>query len=148
MSGADFPPSKTRKLGRANVSVTELGLGTAPLGELFVKVEDDEAAAVIDAAWGAGAYAISTPLHGTDAGSPSIRSGARCTASRAPTSSYRPRSAGVLRRPLGPQRHQGSMARRPRIQTVFFDYSYDGVMRSFEDSLQRLWVVSTGSTFF
>ena len=31
------------------------------------------------------------------------------------------------------------MARRPRIQTVF-DYSYDGVMRSFEDSLQRLGV--------
>ena len=34
-----------RKLGRTNVSVTEIGLGTAPLGDLFVKVEDDEAAA-------------------------------------------------------------------------------------------------------
>ena len=54
MSGAGLPPLKRRKLGRTNVSVTELGLGTAPLGELFVKVDDDEAAAVIDAARGVG----------------------------------------------------------------------------------------------
>jgi len=46
MSGANLPPLKTRKLGRTNVRVTELGLGTAPLGELFDKVEDDEAAAI------------------------------------------------------------------------------------------------------
>ena len=48
MSGANLPPLKTRKLGRTNVSVTELGLGTAPLGELFERVNDDEAAAIIE----------------------------------------------------------------------------------------------------
>jgi aryl-alcohol dehydrogenase-like predicted oxidoreductase len=40
MTGVNLPPLKTRKLGRTNVSVTELGLGTAPLGELFDKVAD------------------------------------------------------------------------------------------------------------
>ena len=45
MSGANLPPLKTRKLGRTNVSMmTELGLGAAPLGELFETVEDEEAA--------------------------------------------------------------------------------------------------------
>ena len=92
MSGANLPPLKTRKLGRTNVMVTELGLGTAPLGELFERVSDDEAARLIEAAWGA-ASATSTPRRGTDAGSPNTRSGARSTASRAPTSPYRPRSA-------------------------------------------------------
>ena len=43
MSGAVLPPLKTRKLGRTNVSVTELGLGTAPLGELFDRIDDNEA---------------------------------------------------------------------------------------------------------
>ncbi len=45
MSGAASRTVKTRKLGRTNVHVTELGLGTAPLGELLEKIEDDEAAA-------------------------------------------------------------------------------------------------------
>jgi D-threo-aldose 1-dehydrogenase len=44
MSGANLPPLKTRKLGRTNASVTELGLGAAPLAELFETVEDEEAA--------------------------------------------------------------------------------------------------------
>ena len=40
-----------RKLGRAAVEVSELGLGAAGLGEPFVRVDDDEAARLIAAAW-------------------------------------------------------------------------------------------------
>src|ERR1700733_13368078 len=61
MSGANLPSLKTRKLGRTNVRVTELGLGTAPLGELFDKVDDDEAAAIIGAAWDGGVRYFDTP---------------------------------------------------------------------------------------
>jgi D-threo-aldose 1-dehydrogenase len=50
MSAANPPPLKPRKLGRTNVRVSELGLGTAPLGGLFEKVDDDEAARLIEAA--------------------------------------------------------------------------------------------------
>ena len=65
MSSAKLPPLKTRKLGRANVSVTELGLGTAPLGDLFDKVEDEEAAAAIGAAWDGGLrYFDTSPWYG------------------------------------------------------------------------------------
>ena len=54
MTGASFPALKTRKLGGTNVSVTELGLGTAPLGDLFDRLEDDDAAAVVQRAWAGG----------------------------------------------------------------------------------------------
>src|ERR1700722_10881490 len=65
MSGANLPSLKMRKLGRTNVRVTELGLGTAPLGELFDKVEDDEAAAIIGAAWDGGVrYFDTSPWYG------------------------------------------------------------------------------------
>src|SRR6202034_3857417 len=65
MSGVNLPPLKTRKLGRTNVSVTELGLGTAPLGELFDKVDDDEAAGIIGAGWDGGVrYFDTSPWYG------------------------------------------------------------------------------------
>ena len=111
MSGANLPPLKTRKLGRTNVRVTELGLGTAPLGELFDKVEDDEAAAIIGAAWDGGVrYFDTSPWYGR--GSPSIRSAVRSTASRAINISSRPRSAassGARSAPT-PSRINGSAA--------------------------------------
>jgi D-threo-aldose 1-dehydrogenase len=92
MSGASLPPLKTRKLGPTNVSVTELGLGTAPLGDLFQMVEDDEAAAIIGAAWD-GASAISTLRPGMAAGRPSTVSAGRFIVNPAANSSSRPRSA-------------------------------------------------------
>jgi D-threo-aldose 1-dehydrogenase len=65
MSGTTLPHLNTRKLGRTNVRVTELGLGTAPLGELFDKIEDDEAAAIIGAAWDGGVrYFDTSPWYG------------------------------------------------------------------------------------
>ena len=45
----------------------------------------------------------------------------------------------VLRRPLGPNAIKDQWLGGLEFQTVF-DYGYDGVMRSFEDSLQRLGV--------
>ena len=39
----------TARLGRTDVEVTTLGLGTAPLGGLFEPVSDADAAAVIEA---------------------------------------------------------------------------------------------------
>ncbi len=65
MSGAKLPPLKTRKLGRTDLSLTELGLGTAPLGDLFQMVEDDEAAAIIGASWDGGVrYVDTSPWYG------------------------------------------------------------------------------------
>jgi D-threo-aldose 1-dehydrogenase len=138
MSGAKLPPLKTRKLGRANVSVTELGLGTAPLGELFDRVNDDEAARLIEAAWDGGVrYFDTSPWYG--------RGLAEHTLGRALYRKPRPDFAistkigRVLRRPLGPNATKDQWLGGLEFQTVF-DYGCDGVMRSFEDSLQRLGI--------
>jgi len=138
MSGADPRPLKTRKLGRTNVMVTELGLGTAPLGELFDRVDDDEGGAIISTAWGGGVrYFDTSPWYG--------RGLAEHTLGRAlyrkPRDQYviSTKIGRVLRRPLGPNAIKDQWLGGLEFQTVF-NYSYDGVMRSFEDSLQRLGI--------
>ena len=140
MSGASLPALKTRKLGRTNVSVTELGLGTAPLGDLFEMVEDDEAAAIIRASWDGGVrYVDTSPWYGR--GLAEHRVGRALY--RKPRAEFviSTKIGRVLRRPLkpGPIKDQwvGGLQFKP-----VFDYSYDGVMRSFEDSLQRLGINS------
>ena len=135
-----LPPIATRKLGRAKVSVSELGLGTAPLGDLFDRLDDDEAAAIVRAAWDGGArYFDTSPWYGR--GQSEHRLGRALY--RKPRGDFvlSTKVGRVLRRPLkeGPIKDQwvGGL----EFETVF-DYGYDGVMRSFEDSLQRLGISS------
>jgi hypothetical protein len=138
MSVADLPSLKTRNLGRTNVRVTELGLGTAPPGELFDKVEDDEAAAIIGAAWdGGGHYFDTSPWYGRGLAEHSLGRALH----RKPRDHYviSTKIGRVLRRPLGPNAIKDQWLGALEFQTVF-DYGYDGVMRSFEDSLQRLGI--------
>jgi D-threo-aldose 1-dehydrogenase len=140
MSGAVLPPLKTRRLGRTTVSVTELGLGTAPLGDLFDRVEDDEAAAVVGAAWDGGVrYFDTSPWYGR--GQAEHRLGRALY--RRPRDEYviSSKIGRVLRRPLKPGPIKDQWLGGLQFQPVF-DYGYDGVMRSFEDSLQRLGINS------
>ncbi|MBV8107069.1 MAG: aldo/keto reductase [Hyphomicrobiales bacterium] len=134
------PAFKTRKLGRTDVRVSELGLGTAPLGELFERVDDAEAAALIARAWAGGVrYFDTSPWYG--------RGLAEHTLGRAlfrrPRADYvvSTKIGRVLRRPLGPGAIRDPWLGGLEFRTVF-DYGYDGVMRSFEDSLQRLGINS------
>jgi D-threo-aldose 1-dehydrogenase len=138
MSGAKLPLLKRRKLGRANVSVTELGLGTAPLGELFDRVDDQEAAALIAAAWDGGVrYFDTSPWYGRGLAEHSLGRALY----RKPRDEYviSTKIGRVLRRPLGPDAIKDQWLGGLEFQTVF-DYGYDGVMRSYEDSLQRLGI--------
>src|SRR5271165_1717593 len=138
MSGASLPPLKTRKLGRTNVNLTELGLGTAPLGDLFDRVEDDDAAAVIQCAWEGGArYFDTSPWYGR--GQAEHRLGRALY--RKPRSEFiiSSKIGRVFRRPLKPGPVKDQWLGGLQFEPVF-DYGYDGVMRSFEDSLQRLGI--------
>ncbi len=58
-------PFPKRKLGRTRVEVSELGLGTAPLGDLWDVVDEDEARALLNAAWDGGVrYFDTSPWYG------------------------------------------------------------------------------------
>ncbi|MGJ4930794.1 aldo/keto reductase [Bradyrhizobium sp. HKCCYLS2038] len=123
------------RLGRTSLDVTRLGLGTAPLGGLFEPVSDHDAEATIAAAWANGVRFFDTaPFYGF--GIAEQRLGAFLR--------QQPRDSYVLSTKVGRLlRPETNPAEDPQFKGVppvraYFDYSYDGVMRSVDDSLNRL----------
>lgn len=134
-------PTETVQLGKTPLQVTRLGLGTAPLGGLFAAVPDPQAHAVVESAWARGLrYFDTAPLYGF--GLAEQRLG-HVLAGRPRHEFVLSTKVGRLLRADAPpdpgQFHQGDPFYRgtPPVNPVF-DYSYDGVMRSVEESLQRL----------
>jgi D-threo-aldose 1-dehydrogenase len=127
----------TAEIGRTGLEVTRLGLGTAPLGDLFILVGDDEAQAVLQAAFDDGVTLVDTaPQYGL--GLSEHRVG-RFVRQVDRDSVVVATKVGRLLTPVprGREREDTFWAGGLRFDTRF-DYGYDGVMRSFEDSLQRL----------
>ena len=126
-----------RKLGQTGLELTELGFGTAPVGNVFRPLSDDVARATLAAAQAAGfGFYDTAPYYGF--GLSERRVG---DALRARTNVVLSTKVGRLLIPVpGPVdetiiRHgfASSMPFEP-----VYDYSYGAVMRSYEDSLQRL----------
>lgn len=137
----DTTPLATRQLGRTGVTVTALGLGTAPLGDLFDIVQEDEASALLQAAWDGGVrYFDTSPWYGK--GQAEHRVGRAFY--RQPRNQFviSSKVGRTLHRPLKPGPYDRGEWLGGLDFDAVFDYSYDGVMRSFEDSLQRLGINS------
>ena len=121
----------------AGLKVTELGFGTAPLGNLFRPLPDSLARETLTAAEKAGfGYYDTAPFYGF--GLSERRLG---DALRARSGIVLSTKVGRLLNPVpGPvdenQLRHGYATPMP-FEPVF-DYSYDAVMRSYEESLQRL----------
>jgi D-threo-aldose 1-dehydrogenase len=124
-----------RRVGRTALEVTELGLGTATLGGSRIPVTRGEAEAIVSAAWAAGVrYFDTAPFYGFGQAERAVGDGLRSGERAAWVLSTK---VGRLLRPLAaPAAGDGSRHQLPF--TIAYDYSYDGIMRSFEDSLQRL----------
>ena len=125
------------RIGRSSVEVTRLGLGTAPLGDLFTRVDPDEAEAVVTTALDAGVTLVDTaPWYGLGLSEHRVGAAVRS----------RPRESVVLATKVGrvlrPARGAAAHANPSWAGSLpfeaRFDYGYDGVVRSYEDSLQRL----------
>jgi D-threo-aldose 1-dehydrogenase len=115
---------------------SSLGLGTAPLGGLYHPVSDDGAMRVVEAAWQHGMRVFDTaPMYGN--GSAERRLGAVLRGK--PRDSYilATKVGRLLRLPPTPQGEDAYYKGTPPERPVF-DFSHDGVMRSFEESLARL----------
>ena len=126
---------ETRPLGRTSLRATILGLGTGTLGGHRLEISRQEAEAVIGAAWSAGVrYFDTAPFYGF---------GRACRILGDATREL-PRDEWVLSTKVGrllrphPDPIAPGALRHPMPFETVFDYSYAGVMRSFEDSLQRL----------
>jgi D-threo-aldose 1-dehydrogenase len=116
-----------------------IGLGTASLGGLFEPVGEEEAVATIERAWERGVRLFDTaPLYGFGQ---SERWLGRALADK-------PRDELVLATKVGrllladapPDPGQPFWRGTPNEVNPVFDFSFDGVMRSFEESLERLGV--------
>jgi D-threo-aldose 1-dehydrogenase len=124
-----------RQIGRTALRVTELGLGCATLGGSRIDVARQAAEDIVAAAWAAGVRYIDTaPFYGVGQAERAVGDAMR----------DHPRGEWVLSTKVG-------RLLRPNPSGIFadgrthplpfdpvYDYSYDGIMRSFEDSFQRL----------
>ena len=127
--------SERGRLGKTLLRVTRLGLGSAPLGGLFEEVTDDEAHRVVEAAWQAGIRFFDTaPLYGH--GLAEKRLGAVLRTKHRDEFVLASKVGRLLRAGAPPEPGQAYKG-APAVNPVF-DFSYDGVMRSVEESLKRL----------
>jgi D-threo-aldose 1-dehydrogenase len=126
---------KTRQLGKTEIQLTELGFGGAAVGNLYRPTSQEEAFTAIQTAWQSGVrYFDTAPSYGYGLSERRIGDALR----EYDRSSY-VISTKVGRllipdsRPKKIEQFPGSLPFR-----IEYDYSYDGVMRSFEHSLHRI----------
>lgn len=130
-------PLSTCKLGRTEVELTRLGFGAAALGDLFTVVPDPDAQAAIDAAWDGGVrYFDTAPWYGR--GQSEHRIGRGLYHRRRQDFVLSTKVGRVLRAAPDESSFNRGMWAGGLPFPHSFDYSYDGVMRAFEDSQQRL----------
>ena len=146
-------PFERVRLGRSAVEVRRFGLGMAALSGLFREVTDEEAARVLDRAWDIGVrYYDTAPLYGYGLGEERL---GRLLQPRQPGSYAVSSKVGRLLYTIDEIEADPSLEPdRPAVdipgfdplegyfkgapdERPVFDYSYDGVMRSVEDTLRR-----------
>jgi D-threo-aldose 1-dehydrogenase len=133
--------SKCRKIGDTSLTLPVFGFGSAHLGELYAKVSEQASQATLDAAWGAGVrYYDTAPWYGR--GLAEHRIGGFLRTKQEGDFRITTKVGRTLHRPSNPK----TFDREPWVGglnfEVSFDYSYDGIMRSYEQALQRLALVT------
>jgi D-threo-aldose 1-dehydrogenase len=125
------------RLGNGGLTFTELGFGAAPVGNLYRAITDDDAQAVLEAAWAAGVrYFDTAPLYGLGLSETRLNRFLR----------GKPRDEYVLSTKIGRLFRVTTADKRDGFGKWFdvparneiYDYGHDAVMRSLEFSLERL----------
>lgn len=131
-----MPQWEKRRVGRTTLEVTTLGLGTATMGGSRIPVTQHEGEAIVRAGWQAGVrYFDTAPFYGVGAAERRVGDALR----------DEPRDSWVLSTKVGrllrPRTAPGGSTDgrlAPLPFEVIYDYGYDAIMRSVEDSYQRL----------
>ena len=125
------------RTGHRAIAFTELGFGAAPLGNLYRAISETEAQDLLHRAWAGGLrYFDTAPLYGLGLSETRLNHFLR----------DKPRDDYVLSTKIGRLLRPCPPAARAGLgkwfdvpaRTEAYDYSYDGVMRSFDASLSRL----------
>jgi D-threo-aldose 1-dehydrogenase len=126
-----------RTLGRTGLGVSALGFGSAPLGDLYARLDETEAVAAVETALARGITLIDTsPFYGHGLAEHRVGAALRRVPSHDAVISTK---VGRVMEPFVPAGDSwGRAGGLPHH--MHFDYSYDGTMRSLEQSLLRLGV--------
>ena len=127
---------KKRRIGKTNLEVTELGLGCAPIGGWPNLVTEEDAYSTIEAAWEKGLrYFDTAPLYGSGMSETRLGNFLRKKNKNDYVISTKVGRVIIdVENSKAVEKFVGS----PLDKDSQFDFSYDGAMRSFEDSLKRL----------
>jgi D-threo-aldose 1-dehydrogenase len=120
-----------------------LGFGTAPLGNMFRNIPEEEAAATVAAAWDLGVrYYDTAPFYG--GGLAEIRLGKELVKHKRDEYVLSTKVGRIILDELvtGAQEfgEKGTLFEHGRKNKIVYDYSADGAKRSIEDSLKRMGV--------
>ena len=130
-----FDPASTRRIGHRKVQVSLLGGGTSPFGSLAALDSDASLGEAFAAMHAAGLrYFDTAPFYGLGLAEHRLGACLRRVDRREIVLSTK---VGRLMHPLATGAAQGASAGRYPFE-VAFDYSYEGTLRSLENSLQRL----------
>jgi D-threo-aldose 1-dehydrogenase len=128
---------RSRRVGSTSLMLPSFGFGSAHLGGLYERVSGEVAKLTLDAAWNGGVrYFDTAPYYGRGLAEHRVGS---CLLDK-------PRDEFVLttkigryfRRPGNPRSFDRAPWGGGLNMEIVWDYSYDGVMRSYEQSLLRL----------
>jgi Aldo/keto reductase family len=134
-------PEERIQLGTTRLHVTRVGLGTAALGGLYAPVDEEQAVATLRRAHDCALRLFDTaPLYGH--GLAERRVGIALLGVPRDEVVLATKLGRLLRADVPPDRSQlsGGFERWPAAPPVnpVFDFSYDGVLRCVEESLERL----------
>ena len=127
----------TRRLGRTTLDVPVFGLGTCPIGDMFEALKEDQASATLEAAWREGIrYFDTAPWYGRGQAEHRVGHFLR----------RKPRAGAIVSTKVGRRlfrpADRATFRTDPWVGGLAFDhvhdYTRDGILRSYEDSLLRL----------
>ena len=125
---------KKKYIGKTNLKVSELSMGTAPIGGWPIAVTNEKAMQTLEMAWNKGIrYFDTAPFYGSGMAEERLGNFLQ----------NKKKEDFVISTKVGrlvvhsENGNQGFKGQDPKKDTIF-DFSYDGAMRSIEESLKRL----------
>jgi D-threo-aldose 1-dehydrogenase len=133
------PVAAQRRVGQTDLEIPGFGFGAAHLGELYARIPEAEAQATLQAAWDGGVRLYDTaPWYGRGLSEHRVGGFLRAR----PRSEFKliTKVGRTLHRPADPSRFDRGPWTGGLNFEVRFVYGYAGIMRSYEQALQRLAV--------
>jgi D-threo-aldose 1-dehydrogenase len=127
---------KFNTIANGRLKMSQIGLGTGPLGGLYVESQREQAMQVLEAAWQSGIrYFDTSPFYGY--GLAERRVGDFLQGKNSEDWTLSTKVGRLLKPSSGSSPDIAAFVNALKFGTEF-DYTYDGIMRSIEDSYARL----------